>query len=113
MIDSLQPVLDDNIYTQNNIIRCQVDNNHFFPEINQNDFIFVDRDDTNLRDGLVYLFTHKNREIKFICRVAYTLKDELKLCFPTSNEVVDEKLADSLECIGRVRKRVAIIEDQF
>jgi len=107
--------LKDDTHKQDNMIRYQVENNHFSPEIDEGDFVFVDREDIQLTDGLVYLFAHKQKDLQIISTIGYTLENEtLKLCTTNTTEIIGkEVLLQSYNCIGRVRKRVAIIEEEF
>jgi len=72
------------------------------------------RDDTKLSDGRVYLFSNKTKNMQIIRRITYTLKNELKITTPTDAEIIDENtLLDLYFCMGRVRKKIAIIEEIF
>jgi len=52
--------------------------------------------------------------MQIIRRITYTLKNELKIITPTDAEIIDENtLLDLYFCIGRVRKRISIIEEEF
>jgi len=113
-MSSIYPVAVDENFTQDNFITYKVKNNQFHPLINEGDIIYIDRDDTKLSDGNVYLFSSKTKDMQIIRRITYTLKNELKIVTPTDAEIIDENtLLDLYFCMGRVRKRIAIIEENF
>jgi len=110
---NIYPVVDENL-EEDNFITYKVENNQFHPSISEGDIIYIDRDDTKLSDGCVYLFSNKTKNMQIIRRITYTLKNELKITTPTDAEIIDENtLLDLYFCMGRIRKRIAIIEENF
>jgi len=111
---SIYPVAVDENLTQDNFITYKVKNNQFHPSISEGDIIYIDRDDTKLSDGNVYLFSNKIKDMQIIRRITYTLKNELKIITPTDAEIIDkDTLLDLYFCMGRVRKRISIVEEEF
>ncbi len=111
MVSSLQNI---DITFNSEFARYQANNNQFAPHINGGDFLFIDRKDTNLTDGSIYLFSHKKEDKQLIRKTTYTLAEELRLSTPTDSEIIDsEVFLSSYICFGRVCKRVAIIEEEL
>lgn len=89
-----------------NIVFFQSKNNQFSPDINKDDYIFVDRSDKNFTDGYIYVFSDRYKASDEIIRkVIYTLSGKMKLLTPSdSEEITKEEFLLNYECIGRAVK---------
>lgn len=111
--DSLQNI--SCVHENPNIVFFQSKNNQFSPDINKDDYIFVDRSDKNFTDGYIYVFSDRLKASdEIIRRVIYTLSGKMKLTTPSdSEEITRKEWENRYECLGRAVKRVALINEEL